>query len=56
MKALKSHLAKAVLANPVAAKQLQDFLADRSNPPKISVMMNSFKVLVQPKIVPKASP
>ena len=48
MKDLKSHLAKTVLANPVASKQLQDFLADRSNPPKISVMINSSVVQLTP--------
>jgi hypothetical protein len=55
MKALQTKLAKSLLADPVASKQLQEFLADRNNPPVISVKMNSSEVLVQPKIVPKAS-
>jgi hypothetical protein len=55
MRALKSILAKQVLADPVASQQMRRFLGNRSE--KIDITLKDAKgktILIRPRIVPKA--
>ena len=60
MKALKSQLAKDVLADPVAKARLRAYLAEKSVGPQVTdtvieVQSNGRTVVLKPTVVPKAA-